>query len=391
MYDIVLRADLNTRGANISQYYFGYLREAAATFEDVIKRLNHCDHSPCYVADATDMAHRIKGNAAMYNNPNLGLRAAEVEQVLRSEIDTSDHANIISSLINFVDEIYEICRGSDKPEPSELPVTLVVDNEDPLHVSQSTAAVSINRKRILIAYEDVWISDLMANLLEPEFNVLKAQSAAEVLKLVQQEAIDLLILENVLEGLPTLDLVKILRGNQSYESISVFMAFGSRAHEDIARAISLGVAGFTEDKHEILEIIDFARNSLTTPSQSVLIVDDDPMVRQVLRDTLSSAGLTVNMASDGIEALAYLSEKTPDLILLDRFMPRLEGGTVLYEIQNRINLKSIPVLILTAMVNQGEAKSWFERGAVDFIPKPFDPAEVLMRVKQHLNSNQRII
>ena len=69
-------------------------------------------------------------------------------------------------------------------------------------------------------------------------------------------------------------------------------------------------------------------------------------------------------------------------------MPRLEGGTVLYEIQNKINLKSIPVLILTAMVNQGEAKSWFERGAADFIPKPFDPDEVVMRVKQHLETRQ---
>jgi len=61
-----------------------------------------------------------------------------------------------------------------------------------------------------------------------------------------------------------------------------------------------------------------------------------------------------------------------------------------YEIQNKINLKSIPVLILTAMVNQGEAKSWFERGASDFIPKPFDPEEVLMRVRRHLKQRQRI-
>jgi len=71
-------------------------------------------------------------------------------------------------------------------------------------------------------------------------------------------------------------------------------------------------------------------------------------------------------------------------------MPRLEGGTVLYEIQSKINLKSIPVLILTAMVNQGEATSWFERGATDFIPKPFDPEEVLMRVKQHLKPMQTV-
>ena len=96
-------------------------------------------------------------------------------------------------------------------------------------------------------------------------------------------------------------------------------------------------------------------------------------------------GLNVDIAGDGLEALNYLGQTRPDLVLLDRFMPRLEGGTVLYEIQNKINLKSIPVLILTSMVNHGEAKSWFERGAADFIPKPFDPEEVVLRVKQHLN------
>jgi len=139
-----------------------------------------------------------------------------------------------------------------------------------------------------------------------------------------------------------------------------------------------------------LEIVDSARKYLDQPPQSVLVVDDDPMVRELLKHSLASGGLIVDTASDGIEALSYLSQKTPDLILLDRFMPRLEGGTVLYEVQNKINLKSIPVLILTAMVNRGEAKSWFERGAADFIPKPFDPEEVLMRVKQHLEAKQRL-
>jgi len=120
----------------------------------------------------------------------------------------------------------------------------------------------------------------------------------------------------------------------------------------------------------------------------VLVVDDDPVVRELLKQVLKSAGLKVDTVQDGLEALDYLSRETPDIVLLDRFMPRLEGGTVLYEIQNKINLKSIPVLILTAMVNQGEAKSWFERGAADFIPKPFDPEEVVMRVKQHLETRQ---
>ena len=155
--------------------------------------------------------------------------------------------------------------------------------------------------------------------------------------------------------------------------------------EAIAEAISFGVDGFSEDKLEILDIVNSARAFIHKPAKSVLVVDDDPVVQQLLTQALKSAGLQVDTAKDGLDALNYLASTTPDLVLLDRFMPRLEGGTVLYEIKNKINLKSIPVLILTSMVNQGEAKNWFERGAADFIPKPFDPEEVVMRVKQHLD------
>ena len=169
------------------------------------------------------------------------------------------------------------------------------------------------------------------------------------------------------------------------KDLPVFLAFDADTPEAIAQAISLGVDGFSEDKLEILDVVNSVRKLIHKPAKSVLVVDDDPVVQQLLTQALKSAGLNVDTAKDGIDALNYLSENTPDLILLDRFMPRLEGGTVLYEIQNKINLKSIPVLILTSMVNQGEAKSWFERGAADFIPKPFDPQEVVMRAKQHLD------
>ncbi len=385
----MVRSNLDTQRAESGQFYIGYLRDAAALFEGAIQRLNHCEDSQCDVADATDMAHRIKGNAAMYNYPNLGLTAGKVEGLLRAHTAASESANLILPLINLVDEIHAICRESDKLELPELPITLAVDNEDPWQVSQS-AAVSVDRKSILLAYQDAWLCDLMKSLLEPEYEVLSVHTGTDVLAAIKSRTPNLLILEDYLGEQPALKLVQSIKALNPSKPIPTFIAFGENSHEDIAKAISLGVRGFTDDKHEILEIVEFAKKQLDQPPQSVLVVDDDPMVRELLKHSLISGGLRVDMASDGIEALAYLSQNTPDLILLDRFMPRLEGGTVLYEVQNKINLKSIPVLILTAMVNSGEAKSWFERGAADFIPKPFDPEEVLMRVKQHLEAKQKL-
>lgn len=375
-----------------SQFYFGYLREAVGIFESAIGHLKHCDHSQCEVADATDMAHRIKGNAAMYNYADLGLQAGQLEALLRSETQDGDHANAILAIIHFIDSIQKICQSSDNdgPEMAEpiqaepirlLPTLAITANET---VSQSPVSTP-DRKSIFVAYKDSWLCDFVASLLEPEFSVISCTTKDDLFREITQGPRGLILLENNFCDESGVDILRQLRSEYQFQDLPVYLAFDTDTPEDIAEAISLGVDGFSLDKLEILEVVNSVRNLLSKTAARALIVDDDPVVQQLLSQCLESAGLDVDTANDGLEALNYLSQNTPDIILLDRFMPRLEGGTVLYEIQSKINLKSIPVLILTSMVNQGEAKSWFERGAADFIPKPFDPEEVLMRVKKHLD------
>ena len=373
----------NTPRHEVSQYYFGYLKGAVAIFESAIKHLKYCENSQYDVADAIDMAHRIKGNAAMYGYPDLGLEGGRLEALLRRESADDDHANLLLEIITFIDGIQKICQSPDKAEPMWLKPTLAITDDDSA-VSQSPALDS-GRKSILVAYKDVWLCEFLASLLQPEFSVISCHSKDDLFKAIKYAAADFLILENSFCEETGLGLLERFKAAPETKDLPVFLAFDADTPEAIAQAISLGVDGFSEDKLEILDVVNSARKLIHKPAKSVLVVDDDPVVQQLLTQALKSAGLNVDTAKDGIDALNYLSENTPDLILLDRFMPRLEGGTVLYEIQNKINLKSIPVLILTSMVNQGEAKSWFERGAADFIPKPFDPQEVVMRVKQHLD------
>ncbi len=367
----------------VSQYYFGYLKEAVAIFESAIERLKRCEASQCDIADAIDMAHRIKGNAAMYGYPNLGLQSGRLEAVLRGENPDKDHSFALLQIIGLIDSIQRICHGDDKAEPAWLQPTLAINDENGA-VSQSPVLLS-DRKSILVAYRDIWLCEFIAELLEPEFSVVCCQNMDELFYEIRNSPIDLLILENEFDDDGGLRLVNRFKVAPETKDMPIYLAFDGGVPELIAEAISLGIDGFSEDKFEVLEVVQSARALISSPASRVLVVDDDPMVQRILSQALKSAGLQVDVAGDGLEALNYLSETTPDLVLLDKFMPRLEGGTVLYEIQNKINLKSIPVLILTSMVNQGEAKSWFKRGAADFIPKPFDPEEVVMRVKKHLD------
>lgn len=117
---------------------------------------------------------------------------------------------------------------------------------------------------------------------------------------------------------------------------------------------------------------------------SILIVDDSIDNRNLLRVFLSKKGHHVAEAADGARALEYLKNNSPDLILLDIVMPGMDGFEVCEKIKDTTEIADIPVIFLSAQ-DQIEAKvKGFQVGAADYITKPFEKAEVMARVKTHL-------
>ena len=118
----------------------------------------------------------------------------------------------------------------------------------------------------------------------------------------------------------------------------------------------------------------------------ILIVDDDPEIRELLDFDISSSGYYTDTASDGMEGLNKALNNKYDLILLDVMMPKMNGFDVCRNIrQAKIN---IPVLMLTAKGTIGDKTSGFDSGADDYLVKPFDVQEVLLRIRVLLRRNQ---
>ncbi|MFV0408637.1 MAG: response regulator transcription factor [Paracoccus sp. (in: a-proteobacteria)] len=110
----------------------------------------------------------------------------------------------------------------------------------------------------------------------------------------------------------------------------------------------------------------------------VLIVDDDPGLRALLRLTLERAGYAVLMAADGQEALMHQAREAPDLVILDVGLPEMDG----FECCRRIRARSdVPVLFLTARDDEIDRIVGLELGADDYVTKPFSPREVVARVR----------
>jgi len=116
----------------------------------------------------------------------------------------------------------------------------------------------------------------------------------------------------------------------------------------------------------------------------VLIVDDLPENLQVLAGHLTEAGHEILAANSGPRAVALVRNRKPDLILLDIMMPDMDGLEVCRVLKNDPDSADIPVIFITARTETDDILRGFELGAVDYITKPFKPAELVARVRTHL-------
>jgi diguanylate cyclase (GGDEF)-like protein len=115
--------------------------------------------------------------------------------------------------------------------------------------------------------------------------------------------------------------------------------------------------------------------------ETILVVDDDPDIARFVEVNLRSAGYDVAVAGDGEEALDKASEIRPDLVLLDVMMPRIDGFEVAQRLRRSPQTANTSIIMLTAKALSADKVTGLQSGADDYIIKPFDPIELLARVK----------
>lgn len=110
----------------------------------------------------------------------------------------------------------------------------------------------------------------------------------------------------------------------------------------------------------------------------ILIVDDDPHIRELLRVLLKNEGYEIHEAEDGVKALSLLEFVKVDMVILDIMMPNMDGWELCREVRR---LYDLPMLMLTAKGETMQKVKGFELGTDDYLVKPFEPQELLVRVK----------
>ena len=118
--------------------------------------------------------------------------------------------------------------------------------------------------------------------------------------------------------------------------------------------------------------------------KTILVVDDEDNIRDLLVFNLQKEGYNTLEAQDGIAAVDMALEKKPDLILLDVMIPKLDGISVCKKIRYALNISNIPILMISAKDSESDKIVGLEMGADDYITKPFQIREVMARIKANL-------
>src|SRR6185295_6863165 len=120
-------------------------------------------------------------------------------------------------------------------------------------------------------------------------------------------------------------------------------------------------------------------------TERILVVDDEPANRRLLREILDPMGYQVEEAADGEEALASVAKNVPDMVLLDLVMPKRDGYEVCREMKNDPLTRLVPIIVLTTLDLMTDKLKAIDIGADDFLNKPFNTIELTTRIRSLLS------
>lgn len=116
----------------------------------------------------------------------------------------------------------------------------------------------------------------------------------------------------------------------------------------------------------------------------ILIIEDEPIIRENIREFLFFSGYEVLSATDGKMGIVTAKEKLPDLILCDLMLPELDGHAVLKELRSHEHFLLTPIVIMSASADRNTITTILEQGATEFLQKPFKLSMLLKTIRQHI-------
>ncbi len=233
--------------------------------------------------------------------------------------------------------------------------------------------------RVLIVDDDPETRELLIDTLMNEgHSPLTAGSAAEALDTLAKSRVDVVVLDLLLPGRNGFEVLSEIRADPKLSWIPVLVItvkdLSERERETLAAQGARVIAKAAGWRQELLRQLRRLRRP--GDGKRVLVADDNPAGRELVREGLGGHASSIIEAADGREALQKIRETRPDLVLLDIQMPEMDGYAVLREIRSDPALRGLRVVALTAFAMQGDRERALEAGFDDYLTKPITVAKL---------------
>ena len=246
---------------------------------------------------------------------------------------------------------------------------------------------------------------LSSKLIREGYDVVSAEDGEEGIKKVKEEKPDLVLLDIIMPKMSGIEVLEIMRADKALSIIPVIIISNSGQQVEINRARALGAKDYLVkaefDPQEVIEkvhsLLGSPKDSKANPakrnldtrvrddSASVLVVEDDQFLRDLIVKKLEDEGFKTAQAVDGEEGLRLIRENKPDIILLDLILPGIDGFEVLKQTKADPVISSIPIVILSNLGQKDDVDRGMELGAKDYLIKAhFTPGEIVQKVKEIL-------
>jgi CheY-like chemotaxis protein len=233
---------------------------------------------------------------------------------------------------------------------------------------------------ILVVNDKAVVCDLLRDVLSQQgHEVLTATSTREGMQLFQQRSPRITIVDLTMPEKSGIVFLKDIRAKEPHANVIALTGAEGKHLEEQARQFGVSEFVMTGDREELTRRLDrvmqkpdtlTARSSTSSKTESVLVVDDEPMIVRLLSQFLTLRGYQVRTAENGRAALDLVEQSPPDLLVLDLYMPVLNGVELLRELKTRGYQGA--VVVLTGSHDQDLLQQTLELGSVDVLGKPVD-------------------
>jgi two-component system cell cycle response regulator len=346
-------------------------------------RLGH--DAPTALAEIAAHARELRGAAATVRLEHVAAAALGIERDALAAADPDAIAVLADTVAALHDGLALILRGQEllsagRVRPAAAP-------------APAPQQATLGGPAVLVVDDSPVTRRVHSDLLHRAgFEVRGARDGADALSLLRAAPTDVIVSDVDMAPMDGLTLLRALREDPATAEVP-FVFVSARCSDAIAAAcgdlhvhavLSKGAA----EQHLPATVHAALAGGQRCPPARVLVADDSALVRSMMRDHLMTAGYEVLEAQDGEDALARVHATAPDVVLLDRDMPRLDGLAVLDAMQADEATAAIPVVFVTGRATALELAEGLGHGAHDYVRKPVEAAELVARVRSALRTRR---